>query len=142
MRSDASDIQCWPEKIRQRYENYLKTSFFFKQPELRASFQTALQEEGSLLKGPYPESARGFKTRLTARALARECFLDECEGLLPALIDRPLYVHQERAVRATHIDGRNVVVGIVKLMLSERTYRVELTSFALIGRHRLPPARR
>ena len=111
MRSDASDIQCWPEKIRQRYENYLKTSFFFKEPELRASFQTALQEEGRLLKGPYPESARGFKTRLTARALARECFLDECEGLLPALIDRPLYVHQERAVRATHIDGRNVVVA-------------------------------
>ena len=34
------------------------------------------------------------------------------------------------------------VLGIVKLTLSERTYRVELTSFALIGRHRLPPARR
>ena len=36
----------------------------------------------------------------------------------------------------------NVSPGIVKLTLSERTYRVELTSFALIGRHRLPPARR
>ena len=34
------------------------------------------------------------------------------------------------------------LAGIVKLTLSERTYRVELTSFALIGRHRLPPARR
>ena len=32
--------------------------------------------------------------------------------------------------------------GIVKLTLSERAYCVELTSFALIGRHRLPPARR
>ena len=32
--------------------------------------------------------------------------------------------------------------GIVKLTLSEQPYRVELTSFALIGRHRLPPARR
>ena len=37
---------------------------------------------------------------------------------------------------------RNVWKGIVKLTLSERTYRVELISFALIGRHRLPPARR
>ena len=36
----------------------------------------------------------------------------------------------------------NLREGIVKLTLSERTYRVELTSFALIGRHRLPPARR
>ena len=35
-----------------------------------------------------------------------------------------------------------ILDGIVKLTLSERTYRVELTSFALIGRHRLPPARR
>ena len=35
-----------------------------------------------------------------------------------------------------------ILNGIVKLTLSERTYRVELTSFALIGRHRLPPARR
>ncbi len=64
-----------------------------------------------MLKGPFPESDRGFKTGLSARTLARECFLDECEGLLPALIDHPLYVHQERAVRATHIDDRNVVVA-------------------------------
>ena len=108
---ESNDIQGWPEKIRQRYENYLKTSFFFKEPELRASFQAALQEEGSLLKGPYPEPARGFETGLSARTLARECFPDESEGLLPALIDNPLYVHQERAIRATHIDGGNVVVA-------------------------------
>ncbi len=110
---DASDIQNWPEKIRQRYENYLKTSFFFKEPKLRASFQEALQQEESLLKGPYPEPARRFKTGLTARELARarECFPDESEGLLPALIDRSLYTHQERAVRAVHIDDRNVVVA-------------------------------
>lgn len=108
---DASNIQAWPEKIRQRYENYLKTSFFFKQPDLRMSFQVALQEEGNLLKGPYPEPARGFATGLDARALARESFPDKSDGLLPALIDRPLYVHQESAVRAVHFHGRNVVVA-------------------------------
>ena len=101
----------WPDKVRQRYENYLKTSFFFKDPVLRASFQAALQEEGNLLKGPYPEPDRGFETGINARALAEKCFTDESEDLLPALIDRPLYVHQERAVRATHIDHRNVVVA-------------------------------
>ena len=72
--TDANDIRQWPEKIRQRYKNYLKTSFFFKDPNLRDSFQNALQEEGTLLKGPYPELARGFKPGLNARALARECF--------------------------------------------------------------------
>ena len=108
---DTSDIQQWPEKIRQRYENYLKTSFFFKERKLRASFQQALKEEGKLLNGPYPEPARGFMTGMCARALARECFPDAGEGLLPALIEPPLYAHQERAVRATHIEDRNIVVA-------------------------------
>ena len=108
---EPNDIRGWPEKIRQRYENYLKTSFYFKKPELRASFQAALQEEGSLLKGPYPEPDRGFATGLRARELARECFPDRSDGLLPALIDRLLYVHQERAVRAMHFQGRNIVVA-------------------------------
>ena len=106
-----TDIRDWPERIRQRYENYLKTSFFFKEPLLRASFQEALREEGNLLKGPFPEPHRGFEKRLHARALAAECFPDCAESLLPALIDRRLYTHQERAIRATHVDGLNVVVA-------------------------------
>ncbi len=105
------DIQDWPERIRQSYENYLKTSFFFKEPLLRDSFQKALGEEGSLLKGPFPEPQREFARGLHAHMLAAECFPDGAEGLLPALLDRPLYTHQERAIRATHIDELNVVVA-------------------------------
>ena len=109
--TEANDIRQWPERIRQRYENYLKTSFYFKDPSLRESFQSALKEEGSLLKGPFPEPARGFKQGLNARALAQECFPDRSEGLFPALIDRRLYMHQECAVRATHVDQQNIVVA-------------------------------
>ena len=105
------DIQDWPEKIRQRYENYLKTSFFFKESLLRASFQEALREEGSLLKGPFPEPHRGFVKGLRASVLAAECFADGAEGLSPALIDGRLYTHQERAIRATHVDALNVFVA-------------------------------
>ncbi len=105
------DIKDLPEKIRQRYESYLKTSFFFKEPLLRESFQEALREEESLLKGPFPEPHRGFARGLDARALAAECFPGEAEELLPALIDGRLYTHQERAIRATHVDSRNVVVA-------------------------------
>ena len=104
-------IRDWPEKIRQRYENYLKTSFFFKEPVLRASFQEALREEGSLLKGPFPEPHRGFAKGLRAPMLAAECFPDGAEGLLPALINGRLYTHQERAIRSTHVDDLNVVVA-------------------------------
>ena len=106
------DIQDWSASIRQRYENYLKTSFFFKEPVLRTSFQDALRKAGSLLKGPFPEKYRGFARGLPAQALAAECFPDGAADLLPALTDgRLLYTHQERAIRATHVDANNVVVA-------------------------------
>ena len=108
---DAGNIDQWINRIRQRYENYLKTSFFFKDAGLRDSFQAALREEGNLLKGPYEEKARGFKKHMNARMLARECFPQESEGLLPALVDRKLYIHQERAVRSVHQDQHNIVVA-------------------------------
>ena len=107
----TSDVREWPERIRQRYESYLKTSFFFKDRHLRDSFQTALQEEGSLLKGPFPEPARGFEYGLSARELAQECFPDRSGDLLPALIDGRLYTHQERAIRAAHVERCNAVVA-------------------------------
>ena len=106
-----TEVREWPERIRQRYENYLKTSFFFKEPRLRASFQEALRKEGSLLKGPFPEPHRGFAKGLRAPMLAAECFPDGAEGLLPALINGRLYTHQERAIRSTHVDDLNVVVA-------------------------------
>ena len=109
--SDIINIREWPEKIRQRYENYLKTSFFFKEPKLRDSFQNALQEEESLLKGPFDELDCGFENGIAARALAQEHFPEKSKDLLPALMDSPLYVHQEQAIRTIHSDHRNVVVA-------------------------------
>lgn len=108
---DAHDIESWPEKIRQRYEGYLNTSFFFKDPNLRASFQTALQDGDSLLKGPYPELARDFRRGVSAQELARRCFQGAVDDLLPALMDSPLYIHQERAISASYLDSQNVVVA-------------------------------
>ena len=109
----GEDLRAWIEKVRQRYENYLRTSFFFREPGLRASFQEALQREEELLKGPFQESGRAFARRTTAKALARECFDGGCGGLEPALLDDEdlLYTHQERAVRMIFNDGRNVVVA-------------------------------
>ena len=109
--SKAMDIKDWPEKIRQRYEDYLKTTFFFRQSNLRHSFEKALRKEGRLLKGPFPEQHRGFTEGIHARAIAAECFPDGGVDLVPALIDCPLYKHQEQAIRATHVAKQNVVVA-------------------------------
>ena len=107
---DSKGVQQWPEFVRKRYVNYLKTSFYFKDPKLRASFDAALNSD-ILLKGPFPEPARSFKTGQSARKLAKISFPGESADLLPALLKNPLYSHQERAVRAAHVDERNLVVA-------------------------------
>ena len=108
---DKIKMQEWPEKIRQRYEDYLRTSFFFSNPKLRDSFQKALQEEDSLLKGIFPEQRSEFKLGIKARELAESCFPDKAAELLPALNDYPLYMHQQQAIRATHLKSKNVFVA-------------------------------
>ena len=107
----AEHVERWTDTIRSRYENYLKTSFFFKNRALRDSFERALREEGSLLKGPYEEQDRGFEHGTDAHELAREHYSGSVDELLPALRDGPLYVHQERSVRRAYGEQRNVVVA-------------------------------
>ena len=109
--SDMTNISAWPEKIRKRYENYLKTAFFFSDPDLRDSFQEALRKEKGLLKGPYPESHHGFEQGMKEQELAAEYFSDQDTDLVPALKDRRLYVHQEDAIRASYDEGRSVFVA-------------------------------
>jgi ATP-dependent helicase YprA (DUF1998 family) len=89
----------------------LKTSFFFKDRGLRDSFESALREGESLLKGPYEEHDRGFEHGTGAHELAQEWFPGSAGDLLPGLRTGSLYVHQERAVRAAYGERRNVVVA-------------------------------
>lgn len=107
----GEELRGWTETVRQRYRNYLRTSFFFKEPTLRASFEVALENEAELLKGPFPEPGRSFTRGMSAPQLAEECLGGDCSGLRPALLDECLYTHQERAVRMAFAEGRNVVVA-------------------------------
>ena len=132
--TDRPVIERWPEIVRQRYENYLKASFFFKDSALRASFQEALQESETLLKGPFPEPARGFRHGVSARALARECFPQAGDDLLPAMIEGRLYVHQEQAIRATHLARRNVVVATGTASGKTESFLYPIL-FELFGQH-------
>ena len=108
---NKNEIDQWGKEIHGRYKNYLQTLFFFNDLELRKSFRYALdKEEESLFKGPFSEPTRAFKQGLNAQKLAQECFPQESEGLLPALIDEKLYIHQQQAIRNVYGDQRNVVV--------------------------------
>ena len=104
------EVEQWKDTIRQRYENYLKTSFYFRDSELRASFRSALQGD-TLLKGPFPEKARNFRADANAQELAEQCFPGKSGELLPALREGALYGHQDRAIRVTQTDQQNIVVA-------------------------------
>ena len=107
---DAKDIQSWVDLVQDRYESYLKTSFYFKDPNLRETFAQSLRSM-DLLKGPILEVDQGFKTGVNSYDLAEEYFPGNSRGLQPALLDAQLYTHQELAVRRTHLEHQNVVVA-------------------------------
>lgn len=100
------------EQVEEKYRCYLETTFYFKDPNLRKSFQEALSS-GHLSKGPYLEATPVFKRGKKAGELFQkllpnlpdEEFLKALEG------DRPLYLHQERAIQKVFGESRNVVVA-------------------------------
>ncbi len=97
------------DAIEDRYRRYLETTFSFRDPDLRKSFSQAL--EGHLRKGPYLEASPAFRSHRSLKDLLAE--LDQPIDSATAdamLADRPLFAHQERAIRNV-LFGRNVVVA-------------------------------
>jgi len=99
--------------LRETYIHYLKTIKPFQDDRLRQEFAQALEEENLLLKGPYLEITPPFQTGKSIQELVREGILSQTfqELCHPHGLDyhRPLYHHQEVAVRKVHA-GRNIVV--------------------------------
>jgi len=98
-------------QIEERYRRYLKTTFYFKDPKLRKSFEQAL-DSGHLSKGPYLEATPVFKRGQRPRELFGNLLgLQLEDGFLKAVKgDRPLYQHQEEAIRRV-FERSNVVVA-------------------------------
>ncbi len=98
-------------EIEERYRRYLKSTFYFKDPDLRASFEDALNS-GHLSKGPFLEATPVFERGQRPRTLFQSLLgFQPDEGFLKAVQDgRPLYQHQEEAIQRV-FGGNNVVVA-------------------------------
>lgn len=98
-------------EIEERYKRYLKTTFYFKDRELRHSFEEALSS-GHLSKGPFLEATPVFKRGETPSSMFPQLLGSQPdEGFLEALHGRrPLYKHQEDAIQRV-FNGYNVVVA-------------------------------
>lgn len=103
------------DAIRDAYVRYLKTIKPFQDPELRREFAQALEEPNRLVRGPILEIAPPFRTGKSLRDLVEEGLLSPrfealCRDNEALPYERPLYVHQERAIRKA-VARRNIVVS-------------------------------
>lgn len=99
------------QKVEEKYLQYLKTMFYFRDNDLRKSFEEAL-DKGHLSNGPFLEATPVFKRAEKTVKLLTEILGGEPEkGFLQALEgERRLYCHQEDAIRFAKQD-KNVVIA-------------------------------
>src|SRR5690606_14409306 len=97
--------------IDETYRRYLLSLYPARQADLRAKLAEAFGQRGLLTKGPYLEAAPPYAPGASVADLVREGVLaGRMRELPPAVLppSRPLYAHQERAVRHL-VGGRNAI---------------------------------
>jgi hypothetical protein len=100
-------------RISEDYVRYLRTTFSPDDPVLRADFDRELGDGSRLSRGPILQASAPYKAGASISDLIEDRVLsDELRQLGSAGlgIDRPLYVHQEKAIRKL-ASGRNVIVA-------------------------------
>jgi ATP-dependent helicase YprA (DUF1998 family) len=99
-------------RIENDYRSYLTTTFAPLDPELRRDFESALSEPQRIRKGPYLQATPPYRPGAAVADLIADGVLHpsfaEAGDVLPA--ERPLYVHQESALRTIH-GGSNMIVA-------------------------------
>lgn len=100
------------EKLQKDYRRYLKTLLNPRDPEIATSYFDAVDSSPSLAKGPILQLTAPYAPGATARELIDEGVLGADFAALDATVplDRPLYLHQEEAIRKLK-NGRNLVVS-------------------------------
>lgn len=113
MTAHTIDPIATSQRIEADYRAYLTTTFGFAEPSLRHDLEIRLAEPGRVRRGPILQATPPYRPGATIGDLVRDGVLhpalaDRHDDALPA--DRPLYVHQERALRSSG-HGRNLVVA-------------------------------
>ena len=105
------------EEIKSSYIDYITTSFDMADADYAAGLKRALKQEGMVAKGPYLDIGGSFETGHTLRELMESgdaCRLfSELEPVpekeRELKLDRPLYLHQEKALKKAS-KGQSLVV--------------------------------
>ena len=105
------------QEIRASYIDYITTTFHMADEAYKKEFRKELEREGAAAKGPFLDIGGSYETGKTLRELVREGAVSPLfERLEPVpekdrelKLDRPLYRHQEEALRKA-TQGQNLVI--------------------------------
>lgn len=100
--------------LRDAYLRYLATMFRLSDERLHRRFLEQIGEAGRLVRGPLLEGTAPYEPGKSLRQLVDEGVLHralEALGSSALPLDRPLHLHQERALRKVAGLGRNAVVA-------------------------------
>ena len=109
------------EEIKKEYMGYIATTYHFRNPLIQSQLESELNRTVS--NGPFVEIKDTFETGKSIKQLIDEDMLspffyelEKNKSYKPKLpIDRPLYLHQEKAigkiVAGKNVAGKNVVVS-------------------------------
>lgn len=98
------------KEIRSKYYRYLKTMFDIGEP-YRKEFNELLQKDNVLAKGPYLDVTDSFEKGKNLEQLIDEGVIAKSFSKINMNMTRPLYKHQEKAIRKVVCDKINLVVS-------------------------------
>ncbi|MDD4142933.1 MAG: DEAD/DEAH box helicase, partial [Bacteroidales bacterium] len=97
--------------IKETFADYIATTLSIADPVYADLLKGELRKDGVMVKGPYLELGDSYKTGSTIRELMERRVMS---SLFTSLgqgfkLDRPLYIHQEAAVRSAS-EGENMII--------------------------------
>ena len=98
------------EHIKEKYYRYLKTSFKLGEP-YKKEFESLLENQDAFAKGPYLDVTDAFQKGMSITELIQEGVLPNSFSRINMNLTRPLYLHQEKAIRKIANEKKNLVVS-------------------------------
>jgi len=99
------------EQPREDFIRYLLTSYPLRDPHLRYGFKQLLDQPGNLWQHPYLEGSQPYCSSLSVEELVDQGILHHEMKTLFTPSHRPLYEHQEKAIRAVLKQQQNIIVA-------------------------------
>lgn len=98
------------KNISEKYYRYLRTTFNIGEP-YADEFKRLLSDKNSLAKGPYLDVTDTFESGKAISELIEEGILPKSFSKMNLNQTRPLYLHQEKALRKIAQEHKNIVVS-------------------------------